>query len=132
MENIFEVDGSFGEGGGQVLRNSTALAALLGINLKISKIRAGRSVPGLRQQHLSGMQLVTKLCSGDLKGGKVKSEEVEFSPSKLNSKGKYQSIVQSAGYFHFTNFLTNPQQEYRSFVANFTSLYYFWIWRNHC
>jgi RNA 3'-terminal phosphate cyclase (ATP) len=129
MENIFEVDGSFGEGGGQVLRNSTALAALLGINLKISKIRAGRTVPGLRQQHLAGMQLITKLCSGDLKGGKVKSEEVEFSPSKLDSKGNYSSIVQSAGYFHLKN---NFQQEHRSIVANFTSLYYFWFRRNHC
>eukprot|EP01080_Neovahlkampfia_damariscottae_P008536 gene8536-360_t len=95
--SFVDIDGSYGEGGGQVLRNSTSLSALFGIPIKITKIRAGRTVPGLRQQHLYGMQLVAKLCSGDFKGGKVKSTEIEFTPKKLNSKGNYQSFVQSAG-----------------------------------
>jgi len=47
------IDGSQGEGGGQVLRISSALSAILGLPIKINNIRAGRSKPGLRPQHLT-------------------------------------------------------------------------------
>ena len=55
------IDGSQGEGGGQVLRISSALSAILGLPIKINNIRAGRSKPGLRPQHLTGKNKVIHL-----------------------------------------------------------------------
>lgn len=52
------VDGSYLEGGGQTLRISSALSAILGIPVKIHSIRAGRSTPGLRPQHLTGKSMM--------------------------------------------------------------------------
>ena len=58
------IDGSFGEGGGQVLRISSALSAILGRPIKVNKIRAGRSSPGLRPQHLTGRYLFSSTRVG--------------------------------------------------------------------
>lgn len=53
----------------QILRNATALAAITSQPLQISKIRAGRSKPGLRAQHAAGVKLVAQLCDAELDGG---------------------------------------------------------------
>lgn len=52
------------EGGGQILRNAAALSAMTATPIEVTKIRAGRSKPGLRAQHLAGLQLVAELCQG--------------------------------------------------------------------
>lgn len=78
-----EIDGSLGEGGGQVLRTSLALAAVRGIPLKIFNIRKKRAKPGLRHQHLLGVQLVEKITDGEVKGARVDSTEIEFVPRGL-------------------------------------------------
>ena len=52
------------EGGGQILRNAAALSAMIATPIEVTKIRAGRSKPGLRAQHLAGLQLVAELCQG--------------------------------------------------------------------
>ncbi|KAK3238238.1 hypothetical protein CYMTET_51736 [Cymbomonas tetramitiformis] len=76
-----EIDGSSGEGGGQILRNSTALAAITGGSVRITKIRANRPKGGgLRPQHLCGIELIRDLCCGDLTGGSIGSTEVTLSP----------------------------------------------------
>ncbi|WP_432214598.1 RNA 3'-terminal phosphate cyclase, partial [Salmonella enterica] len=59
------------EGGGQILRVSTALSCLLGLPLRVQKIRAGRSTPGHRPHHLSGLEMVRDLCDGHLEGAEI-------------------------------------------------------------
>ncbi|XP_071755621.1 RNA 3'-terminal phosphate cyclase [Centroberyx gerrardi] len=91
-----EIDGSVMEGGGQILRVSAALSCITGSSIKITKIRAGRSSPGLRPQHLSGLQLVSDLCSGSLEGGNIGSTEVSLTPGKIRS-GNLTADTQTAG-----------------------------------
>ncbi|OEU10783.1 RNA 3'-terminal phosphate cyclase, partial [Fragilariopsis cylindrus CCMP1102] len=57
------IDGSYGEGGGQVIRNAISYATILGKNIYIQNIRATRSNPGLRAQHLTGLQLCAAIVS---------------------------------------------------------------------
>ncbi len=70
---MIEVDGSSGEGGGQILRTAVALSSVLGIEVRIIKIRAGRSTPGIRAQHLAGVKVATEICGAMVKGAEVGS-----------------------------------------------------------
>ncbi|XP_023390850.1 RNA 3'-terminal phosphate cyclase [Pteropus vampyrus] len=89
-----EVDGGIMEGGGQILRVSTALSCLLGLPLRVQKIRAGRSTPGLRPQHLSGLEMIRDLCDGQLEGAEIGSTEIRFTPEKIKDlKKKIQLSV---------------------------------------
>lgn len=75
------IDGSHGEGGGQILRNAAALAVITGTPLRVHSIRAGRAPkPGLRPQHLHGLQLAARLSGFELRGGVVGSSEIELLP----------------------------------------------------
>ncbi len=78
--DVVKIDGSFGEGGGQVLRNACAYAAILRKSVKIVNVRSGRPKPGLQRQHLVGLQLLEECCNGGAKlvGGIVGSEEIQF------------------------------------------------------
>lgn len=75
-----EVDGSLGEGGGQILRTAVAFSAILSAPVKVSKIRAGRPEPGLKNQHLSALRVLSDVFGGELSGGRVGSTEVTFVP----------------------------------------------------
>uniref|UniRef100_A0A8C2LEC8 RNA 3'-terminal phosphate cyclase n=1 Tax=Cricetulus griseus TaxID=10029 RepID=A0A8C2LEC8_CRIGR len=92
-----EVDGGIMEGGGQILRVSTALSCLLGLPLRVQKIRAGRSTPGLRPQHLSGLEMVRDLCDGHLEGAEIGSTEITFIPEKIRG-GIHTADTKTAGY----------------------------------
>ncbi|PWA21245.1 hypothetical protein CCH79_00009562 [Gambusia affinis] len=82
--------------GGQILRVSAALSCITGSAIKIIKIRAGRSTPGLRPQHLTGLQLVSDLCSGSLQGASIGSTDISLTPGKVRS-GNHTADTQTAG-----------------------------------
>jgi RNA 3'-phosphate cyclase len=82
---MIEVDGSFGEGGGQILRTAATFSAILGKPVRVYKIRAGREVPGLRQQHVSALQTLARIFGAQLRGAEVGSLEVSFSPGRLEA-----------------------------------------------
>ena len=86
MDDMVIVDGSVGEGGGQVIRTAVALSALTGRPVKITKIRANRCTSGLRAQHVSGINAVADLCNAKTEGVSVGSEEIEFAPKKIETK----------------------------------------------
>ncbi|XP_034035182.1 RNA 3'-terminal phosphate cyclase isoform X1 [Thalassophryne amazonica] len=96
MNSLVEIDGSVMEGGGQILRVSAALSCITGTIIKICKIRAGRSTPGLRPQHLSGLQLVSDLCSASLQGAAIGSTDISLSPGPIQS-GNHTADTQTAG-----------------------------------
>ena len=79
---MIELDGSYLEGGGSIIRIATALSAYTGKPCKIINIRANRPVKGLRAQHLEGLQGLADLCNGILKGAEIGSTEIEFHPGK--------------------------------------------------
>ena len=80
------IDGSFMEGGGQVLRISLSLAAITGKSIQIVKIRQGRSTPGLREQHLWATRLIRDITSGSLSQCRVGTEQFVFMPGVCTEK----------------------------------------------
>lgn len=77
---FLDVDGSYGEGGGQILRTALAFSVITGRPVRISKIRAGREVPGLRRQHVSSLRVLGAVFSSKLDGVAEGSSEVSFVP----------------------------------------------------
>ncbi|HIP89842.1 MAG TPA: RNA 3'-terminal phosphate cyclase [Thermococcus paralvinellae] len=80
------IDGSYGEGGGQILRTAVALSVITGEPVKIINIRANRPNPGLRSQHLHGILALKELCNARVKGAEVGSKVLEFYPGKIQPK----------------------------------------------
>jgi RNA 3'-phosphate cyclase len=83
---MIEIDGSFGEGGGQILRTATALSAVLKIPCRVFNIRKGREKPGLQTQHLLGLRALAELCNGRLEGDYLNSTEIKFYPGEIIAK----------------------------------------------
>jgi RNA 3'-terminal phosphate cyclase (ATP) len=77
---MLSVDGSYGEGGGQILRTALALAALTGVPVRIEHIRARRSNPGLRPQHLTAVQALARVCQAETAGVHPGSQDLTFRP----------------------------------------------------
>lgn len=78
--DLLRVDGSMGEGGGQVVRTAAGLAARTRTPVEITGIRAGRRNPGLRPQHVAALEAVAEACQGELEGAKVGAQRIRLVP----------------------------------------------------
>jgi RNA 3'-phosphate cyclase len=96
MSETIHIDGSLGEGGGQILRTSLALAALLQKPVAIDNIRANRSKPGLKTQHLAGVLALARITDAEVKGAEKHSTNLVFNPRTING-GKYRFEISTAG-----------------------------------
>jgi len=79
---MLHLDGSYGEGGGQILRTALSFSALLGVPVRIDNIRAGRPKPGLRPQHLTAVQALARVSRAELDGAELGSQELTFRPRR--------------------------------------------------
>jgi len=93
---MLEIDGSYGEGGGQILRTALSLGAILQQPLEITNIRAGRKKPGLRPQHVMAVKALSLITSAHTKGAEPRSTHLYFEPRQLNG-GTYTLDVGTAG-----------------------------------
>jgi len=97
-QDFLEIDGSAMEGGGQILRMSVGLSALLRRPIRIAKIRGGRAKPGLQAQHLNGIQLVAGISEdSSLSGAAKDSLQIDFAPGKTLRGGRYEADTRTAG-----------------------------------
>lgn len=90
------IDGSFGEGGGQIFRSALTLSLCTGKAVRIENIRAGRNKPGLLRQHLTCLQAAKAVSSAQVRGDELGSSCVEFKPREVRA-GRYNFAIGSAG-----------------------------------
>ena len=83
--DYLKIDGSFGEGGGQIVRSAVTLSCITKTPVQIENIRKNRKVPGLRAQHLTSIKLLSKICNADVEGLKIGSTLIKFSPNQVES-----------------------------------------------
>lgn len=82
-----DLDGSWGEGGGQILRTALALAVAFGRPLRITRVRAGRPKPGLQPQHLTAVRALAAISDAEVQGDRLDSAEISFVPRTLRGGG---------------------------------------------
>ncbi|HEX8322994.1 MAG TPA: RNA 3'-terminal phosphate cyclase [Tepidisphaeraceae bacterium] len=90
------LDGSQGEGGGQILRTALGLSALTGRPFVIERIRAKRDKPGLMRQHLTAVNAAAEICGAVVDGATIGSSRVAFTPGPVRA-GEYCFAIGSAG-----------------------------------
>ncbi|MBI1766621.1 MAG: RNA 3'-terminal phosphate cyclase [Acidobacteria bacterium] len=93
---MITIDGSFGEGGGQILRTSLALSLVTGQPFRIEKIRAGRKNPGLLRQHLTAVNAAQQISQAAVEGAGIGSTQLSFTPGEI-TPGEYAFAVGTAG-----------------------------------
>jgi RNA 3'-terminal phosphate cyclase (ATP) len=91
-----ELDGSIGEGGGQILRTSLALSLLTGKAFHLHNVRAGRKKPGLQPQHLQSVRAAAEIGQAKLRGASLGSTELSFEPGEIRG-GTYRFDIGTAG-----------------------------------
>jgi len=90
------IDGSMGEGGGQILRSALSLSMITGTSVTLKNIRAGRKKPGLMRQHVTCARAAAEICDGNIGDIGVGSAELTFAPGKVKA-GDYHFTIGTAG-----------------------------------
>lgn len=93
---MLKIDGSLGEGGGQILRTSLALSMCLQKPFEINNIRSGRERPGLQPQHLAAVKAAAAICNAETSGANRDSQRLLFIPGRLTA-GRYHFDIGTAG-----------------------------------
>ncbi|KAF5415026.1 MAG: RNA 3'-terminal phosphate cyclase [Candidatus Methanogaster sp.] len=93
---MLTIDGSFGEGGGQILRTAVAMSAIKETPVRIRNIRSNRPKPGLSAQHLTAIEAVASLTGAEVSGLAIRSTEVTFVPGAIRG-GAYRLDIGTAG-----------------------------------
>lgn len=93
---MLEIDGSQGEGGGQILRSALALSICTQQPFRITHIRANRDMPGLLRQHLTAVNAAAEISNAEVTGAELRSPSITFRPSRLRA-GEYSFSIGSAG-----------------------------------
>jgi len=93
---MIRIDGSTGEGGGQILRTALTLSMMTSEDFIIENIRSGRENAGIRHQHLQAVEASLKICNGQAKGAGIGSGTLEFSPGKVK-EGHFEFAIGTAG-----------------------------------
>jgi len=97
-EKMTEIDGSRKSGSGTIVRDAVSLSALAAQDLHLTNIRAKRlPKPGLRAQHLRGIEAIAELCQGRLEGASIGAREIRFSPGQTIRGGRYEWDIGTAG-----------------------------------
>ncbi len=95
-KGVLEIDGSYGEGGGQLVRTAVALSAVTGKEIRVTNIRRNRPNPGLKQQHLKALEVTARICEARVSGLFPGSTELSFAPVEIKG-GKYDIDIGTAG-----------------------------------
>jgi RNA 3'-terminal phosphate cyclase (ATP) len=93
---IIKIDGSLGEGGGQILRTALSLSAITQTPFEIYNIRANRKVPGLSHQHLQAVNSTAQICNAEVAGNQLRSTDLRFYPGETQA-GTYHFNIGTAG-----------------------------------
>ena len=93
---MIQIDGSQGEGGGQILRTTLALSLVTGQPFRMERIRAGRQKPGLLRQHLTAVEAAQAVGCAEVAGAQLGSQVLEFRPGAV-TPGNYRFAVGTAG-----------------------------------
>ncbi len=93
---MIRIDGSYGEGGGQILRTAIALSCITGKPVEVYNIRANRPKPGLAMQHLKGVEAAKLISEAEVEGLKLGSTKIVFKPKSLKG-GNFRIDIGTAG-----------------------------------
>lgn len=93
---MLTIDGSYHEGGGQILRTALTLSLATRTPFRIEKIRAGRKRPGLLRQHLTAVLAAARISNAEVRGAEINSSELTFAPQDL-VPGDYRFSIGTAG-----------------------------------
>ena len=124
---MLEIDGSQGEGGGQVLRTSLSLSALTGRPFRLTNIRDKRSKPGLRPQHVTAVRAVASICDAEVTEDEINSTTLTFAPQSKPKGGDYTFDVTEAAQGRSAGAATLKDamnEALRDWVANVHDTFY--------